>query len=189
MKRTEYLLIGLIIVFGISRELFGMLEIPGASYLFFAAVTGMIVLALFYAVQGKVSIYTIVLILLAFENLGDIFLLQDWPAQLVIKTIGLGGTVLFPIVLLFASFKDWTQEKSRYLLFIAIVLLVQIALVMSWGERLDTFRSITFYVLFAVITTLKLNKVQLRNDLANVLTFYLVGAALFLIHDISQLVN
>jgi len=189
MKTTENLLIGLILLCGIAVKLFGVLDMPGASNFYFATVIGMTILPLFYAVQNKFSIYTIVLILLAIESLGEIFYVQHWQGQGIVTTVGLSGTVLFPIILLFTSLRQWTLEKNRYLLFIAIILLLQIALVMTWAERLDNYRSITFYVLFAVIATLKLNKVQVRNELSNILTYYLIGATLFLIRDIFRLVS
>ena len=134
MSVTEKLLISAILLFGMGGKLFGLMDFGGVFTFFLLTNLSVVFLSIYYITKTGVSIWTVVLVLIIVRIVGYIFEVLHWTGDYILQLIGLAGSVMFALSILWTGKSPANRLNSIYYLGSIFILLQSLFLIL--GGRL-----------------------------------------------------
>jgi hypothetical protein len=188
MTLLEKILIGTILLAGLSTKFLGLFEMKSASLLLILTYFSIIGLIIYYVLKLKPSVYTVVLALMLVETIGLLFAIQHWPGQEILYFAGLLGTLMFSVLLFWAVINKENRINPLYFILIGSALLAQIVLIAFTDQRTAYYGQFINYLVVAIIATMKINKLQINTGTDKVLNVILIqGVLLILSHTLNMI--
>lgn len=175
MKSLEKILIGLVLIAGFVYNL-SELGVVNVILLFHYSIYFILIfLIIFYITQCKLSIFSLVLALLVFEPLSNLYFEFKADSQWLFYIISSIGSAIFSILLIERALKVKDKLIRRFYFAISFVLILQFIIVFIPSNSLNVYRQILFYTLPLIIAGLKIKGSRTSFEFQKILNIYLLA--------------
>jgi hypothetical protein len=185
MGQVEKILIGTILIFGIAFSILRLFEFDWLIALFLLTNGGLIALLTYYLFKVEFSFISIIIITLIIYGIGHIFTLFHLAGDKFMVTIGVIGSGLFAITIIWTKIKDQGQNAGLYYL-IGGTLLIQSILYLNLTIDSGRYGELLNYVLVGLIGTIKLKDIEYKYGIDKLLNIYFLYSLTFVIWDTTK---
>lgn len=184
----EKILIGVILIFGIAFSALRLFEFDWLIALFLLTNGGMIALLTYYLFKVDFSLISIIIIALIIYVIGHIFTLFHLTGDKLLVTIGVIGSGLFAITIIWTKMKEQGKNAGLYYL-IGGAILIQSILYLNLTTDSGRYGELMNYVLVGLIGTIKLKDIEFKYAIDKLLNIYFLYGLTFVIWDTTRLIE
>lgn len=147
----------------------------------------LIILYLVVSNKARYLIYSAVLLLLLCSVVGSLFRIMHMPGGDELLIVGLAGTVVGSVLLIWKSFRNRQDQLMLYKLLAGLILLAQIGIVYLAPHHAEK-AALLHYPLAAFIGTLLINKQYEHEGERSILILFIVQSLMYIVMEISEIV-
>lgn len=188
MGQIEKILIGTILIFGTAFGVLRLFEFDWLIALFLLTNGGVIALLTYYLFKVDFSFISIIIIALIIYVIGYIFTLFHLTGDKLLVTIGVIGSGLFAITIIWTKIKEKKQNDGLYYL-ISGAILIQSILYLNLTPNSGRYGELINYVLVGLIGTIKLKDIEFKYGIDKLLNIYFLFGLTFVIWDTTKLIK
>ena len=177
MSVTEKVLIAAILLFGLS----GLMHFGGVFPFFLLTNLSVVFLCIHYITKTRVSIWTVVLVLIIVRTVGFVFQVLHLTGAAILQLIGLTGSVMFAFSILWTGKNPVNRLNSIYYLG-SIFILLQSLFFMSSDQNMVFYGGLLTYLIVGVIGTIKLRELKAEIGIDKLLNIFLLQGVLTIFH-------
>ena len=190
MGQIEKILIGTILICGIAFSILRLFEVDWLIALFVLTNGGMIALLTYYLFKTDFSFISIIIITLIVYVIGHIFTLFHLTGDKLLITVGVLGSGLFALTVIWTKFKAQIQKQNDGLYYlVGGAILIQSILYLNLTTDSGRYGELMNYVLVGLIGTLKLKDIEFKYGIDKLLNIYFLYGLTFIIWDTTKLIK
>ena len=189
MDRIEKILIGTILTLGIAYSIFRLFGTDWLITLFLSTNGAVIVLLTYYLFKVKLSIISVAIITWIVYIVGHTFTLFHLTGDRLLVMIGLIGSGLFAIIIIWTKANGPKLNDGLYYYLIGGAILIQSLLYFNLTSDSGRYGELMNYVLVGLIGTIKLKDIKFNTSIDKLLNIYLLFGLTFVIWDTTNLMR
>lgn len=188
MSRIEKILIATILISGIAFSILRLFDVDWLITLFLLTNGGVIALLIYYLFKIKFSFISFVVIALVVYIIGHTFTLYHLTGDQLLVTIGVIGSGLFAVSIIWTKIREKRQNAGLYFL-IGGAIFIQAILYLNLTTDSGRYGELMNYALVGLIGTTKLKEIEFKYDIDKLLNVYLLMSLTFIIWDTTNLIK